>query len=67
VTFSVLLSPSTIEHDDDDHDDDGTGNGHLPQAFLQKSKCQTNMTTFIHLFIHYFFPSYFHALLISVF
>ena len=58
VTFSVLLSPSTIEHDGDgeDDDDDGwnpeTGNGHLPQTFLQKSKCQANMAAVIHSFIH---------------
>jgi len=58
MTFSVLLFPSTIEHDGDDEDDDDNGwnpetsNGHLLQAFLQKPKCQTNMTTFIHSCIH---------------
>jgi len=80
MTFSVLLSPSNIEHDGDGEDDDDgwnpeTGNGHLPQIFLQKSKCQVSMKTVIRSFIHSsthpsihsFFPSYFHSLLISLF
>jgi hypothetical protein len=59
VTFSLLLSSSTIEHNgDDEEDDDGwnpkTGKDQLPHTFLQKSKYQGNGTTVIHSFIHSF-------------
>jgi hypothetical protein len=73
VTFSVLLSPATIEHDGDgeDDDDDGwnseNGNGHLPQTFLQKSKCQANITTFIHSSIHSFIHASIHSFILSFF
>ena len=70
MTFSVLLSPSNIEHDGDGEDDDDgwnpeTGNGHLPQIFLQKSKCQVNMKTVIHSFVHSFIHASIHPFFFS--